>query len=54
MIENWNGSADGGGRQQVIFGNSAAALTAQQVSQIQFRNPKQFKVNVPCSAAVDR
>lgn len=39
MIENWNGSLYGGGQQQIIFGNSAGALTAQQLTQIQFQNP---------------
>jgi hypothetical protein len=47
MIENWNGSANGGGQQQVIFGNSAAALTAQQVSQIQFQNPNSLSATYP-------
>jgi hypothetical protein len=38
-IENWKGSPTGGGAQQIIFGNSANALTAQQLSQIKFHNP---------------
>jgi hypothetical protein len=38
-IENWKGSPTGGGAQQVIFGNSAGALTTQQLSQIKFHNP---------------
>ena len=39
LIENWSGSVFGGGGQQIIFGNSAAALTAAQLAQIQFQNP---------------
>lgn len=35
-IRNWSGSISGGGDNQVIFGNSGAALTPQQVSQIRF------------------
>jgi hypothetical protein len=35
-IRNWSGSLSGGGGNQVIFGNSAAGLTAQQVAQIRF------------------
>jgi hypothetical protein len=38
-IENWSGSVSGGGNQRIVFGSSASALTAQQVSQIQFLNP---------------
>lgn len=33
LIQNWSGS------QQIIFGSNSAALTPQQVSQIQFQNP---------------
>src|SRR6185369_13071871 len=36
---NWNGSLSGGGAQRIVFGNSAAALTAQQLKQIFFQNP---------------
>jgi hypothetical protein len=39
FVQNWNGSLYGGGQQQIIFGNSSAALTAQQLAQIQFQNP---------------
>jgi hypothetical protein len=39
FIQNWNGSLFGGGQQQIIFGNSSAALTGQQLAQIQFQNP---------------
>jgi hypothetical protein len=38
-ISNWNGSHLGGGAHQIFFGNSAAALTAQQLRQIYFRDP---------------
>lgn len=38
-ITNWSGNADGGGTDQVIFGNSLAALTGQQLNQIVFSNP---------------
>jgi hypothetical protein len=38
-IENWSGSVSGGGNQRILFGSSASALSAQQLSQIQFLNP---------------
>jgi formylglycine-generating enzyme required for sulfatase activity len=38
-IENWRGSASGGGQHQIIFGSDGAALTWQQISRIQFHNP---------------
>lgn len=38
-VENWNGSVDGGGKHRIIFGTDSSALTAQQLSQIQFHNP---------------
>jgi len=38
-VQNWSGSLYGGGEQQIIFGNNSAALTAPQLSQIQFQNP---------------
>jgi hypothetical protein len=38
-IENWTGSPNGGGGQQVIFGSNAAALTAPQLDQLRFYNP---------------
>ena len=38
-IENWNGSVSGGGQHQIHFGNDAAALSSQQLAQIQFHNP---------------
>jgi hypothetical protein len=39
LITNWSGSVYGGGAQQIIFGTNAAALTPQQLSHIQFKNP---------------
>ena len=39
MISNWTGSVFGGGTHQVIFGDSAAALSQQQLTQIVFQNP---------------
>jgi len=39
VIENWNGSINGGGIQQVLFGSSFPALTGQQLSQLEFLNP---------------
>jgi hypothetical protein len=39
LVANWNGSPNGGGQHQVIFGSNASALTPQQLSQIQFVNP---------------
>jgi hypothetical protein len=38
-IPSWSGSLYGGGQQQIIFGTNAAALTPQQLSQIQFQDP---------------
>jgi hypothetical protein len=38
-IDGWNGSYGGGGHHQIFFGNNSAALTPQQLSQIQFNNP---------------
>ncbi len=39
VIENWDGSLFGGGKQQITFGNSASGLTTNQLAQIQFNNP---------------
>jgi hypothetical protein len=38
-IEHWHGSIYGGGNHRIIFGTNSFALTAQQLSQIQFQNP---------------
>jgi hypothetical protein len=39
VIDGWKGAANGGGMHQIIFGANASALTPQQLTQIQFRNP---------------
>jgi len=39
VVEGWNGSLYGGGRQQIVFGKNAGALTSAQLRQIQFHNP---------------
>jgi len=41
-IDNWSGSHLGGGSHRIIFGNSSAALTPQQLAKILFRNPPGF------------
>jgi hypothetical protein len=41
-ITNWNGSATGGGSDQLFFGNSASGLTSAQLQNIQFLNPAGF------------
>lgn len=46
VIENWNGSINGGGIQQVLFGSSASSLTSQQLSQLLFYNPTGFALGV--------
>ena len=38
-VYNWNGAPDGGGADQLRFGNSQSALTPAQVSQIEFVDP---------------
>jgi hypothetical protein len=47
LIANWNGSANGGGQHQVYFGSDSSGLTAQQLSQIQFKSPNGQSGNVP-------
>jgi hypothetical protein len=47
LITNWNGSPNGGGNHQVYFGSSSSGLTAQQLSQIQFKNPNGLSGNFP-------
>jgi hypothetical protein len=42
LVYNWNGSTNGGGADQLIFGASSSALTAKQVAQIRFANPGGF------------
>jgi hypothetical protein len=41
-VFNWNGSTNGGGTDQLIFGASSSALTASQLTQIRFVNPDGF------------
>jgi hypothetical protein len=42
VVSNWNGSANGGGSDQLIFGNSSSGLTPAQLRQIVFVNPAAF------------
>jgi hypothetical protein len=39
VVTNWNGSANGGGSDQLLFGNNSSGLTPAQLSQIVFVNP---------------
>jgi hypothetical protein len=39
VVEGWSGSLYGCGRQQIIFGKNANALTSGQLAHIQFHNP---------------
>ena len=39
VVTGWNGSQAGGGSHRIIFGNSSAALTSQQLAKIFFRTP---------------
>jgi hypothetical protein len=41
-VYNWDGSTNGGGTDQLSFGNNGSALTASQLAQIQFVNPAGF------------
>ena len=41
-VYDWNGSTNGGGTDQLIFGASSSALTASQLAQIRFVNPGGF------------
>ena len=41
-VYNWNGSTNGGGMDQLVFGTSSSALTASQLTQIRFVNPGGF------------
>ena len=38
-IQNWSGSTNGGGLQQVFFGTSASGLMQPQLNEVQFSNP---------------
>ncbi|MBI3879494.1 MAG: hypothetical protein HY301_05455 [Verrucomicrobia bacterium] len=41
-IQNWSGSVNGGGTDQLILGNSTSGLTPAQLAQIKFVNPFDF------------
>jgi hypothetical protein len=45
-ISNWNGSATGGGGDQIIFGNSSSGLTPTQLQHLQFASPAGFSTGV--------
>ena len=42
VIHNWRGSTNTGGPQRIFFGTNESGLTAQQLTQIRFRNPAGF------------
>ena len=42
VIYNWTGSINGRGAHQIYFGTNRAGISAQQLSQIRFRNPAVF------------
>ncbi len=44
LVSNWNGSTNGGGSDQLFFGNSRTGLTPAQLRQIVFVNPAGFPV----------
>lgn len=39
LVYNWNGSTNGGGVDQLVFGSSSSALTSGQLAEIVFVNP---------------
>lgn len=41
-VYNWNGSTNGGGADQLVFGSSSSALTTSQLRQIRFIDPAGF------------
>jgi autotransporter-associated beta strand protein len=41
-IQNWSGSPDGGGADQIYFGASSSALTTSQLAEIKFLNPEGY------------
>ena len=41
-VSNWNGSAVGGGSDQLLFGNTGNGLTPAQLQEIRFVNPSGF------------
>ncbi len=42
IIHNWRGSTNTGGPHRIFFGTNETGLTAQQLTQIRFRNPAGF------------
>lgn len=42
LVSNWNGSTNGGGSDQFLFGNSSSGLTLAQLREIVFVNPAGF------------
>jgi hypothetical protein len=46
IIRNWSGSVGGSGAHQVLFGDSGAGLTPQQLSRLQFLDPVGFTPGV--------
>ena len=42
LVYNWNGSTNGAGTDQLVFGSNSSALTASQLAQIRFVNPAGF------------
>jgi hypothetical protein len=41
-VSNWNGSTNGGGSDQLLFGNNSSGLTPAQLLQVVFVNPAGF------------
>src|SRR5258705_10223845 len=44
MITNWNGSTNGGGNHQILFGKNSQGWSLGQLKQTLFRNPAGFPV----------
>jgi autotransporter-associated beta strand protein len=42
VVQNWSGSTNGGGTDQIYFGTTASGLTVSQIGLIQFVNPAGF------------
>lgn len=42
LVTNWNGSTNGGGSDQLVFGNNSNGVTPTQLRQIVFANPAGF------------
>ena len=45
-VSNWTGLTNGGGADQLLFGNNSSGLTQAQLHQIQFANPAGFPAGV--------